>query len=57
MSSEPLLMIPGPTNLPEPVREALSQPSIYHRGSQFAQLLVLQHWRNGGRHRQLPLAG
>ncbi len=31
-------MIPGPTNLPEPVREALSQPSIYHRGDQFAQL-------------------
>ncbi len=38
-SNETLLMIPGPTNLPEPVREALSQPSIYHRGDQFAQLL------------------
>jgi len=34
-----LLMIPGPTNLPQPVREALAQPVIYHRGEQFAQLL------------------
>jgi len=32
-------MIPGPTNLPEPVRQALAQPAIYHRGEQFAQLL------------------
>ena len=39
MNNEPLLMIPGPTNLPQPVREALGQPSIYHRDSQFAQLL------------------
>ena len=39
MSNEMLLMIPGPTNLPQPVREALAQPAIYHRGKQFAQLL------------------
>ncbi len=39
MSNEMLLMIPGPTNLPQPVREALAQPAIYHRGQQFAQLL------------------
>ncbi len=39
MSNETLLMIPGPTNLPQPVREALAQPAIYHRGEQAAQLL------------------
>jgi len=39
MSNEMLLMIPGPTNLPQPVREALAQPAIYHRGEQAAQLL------------------
>ncbi len=39
MNREPLLMIPGPTNLPHAVREALGQPSIYHRDSEFAQLL------------------
>ena len=39
MSNEILLMIPGPTNLPQSVREALAQPAIYHRGQQFAQLL------------------
>ncbi len=39
MSNEMLLMIPGPTNLPQPVREALAQPAIYHRGPQSAQLL------------------
>ncbi len=41
MSNEMLLMIPGPTNLPQPVREALAQPAIYHRGQQFAQLLEM----------------
>ena len=34
-----LLMIPGPTNLPAEVREALSRPAMYHRGSEFAALL------------------
>lgn len=37
--SDPLLMIPGPTILPPEVREALSRPSIYHRGEGFATLL------------------
>jgi len=41
MSNEMLLMIPGPTNLPQPVCEALAQPTIYHRGQQFAQLLEM----------------
>ncbi|MCE5240509.1 aminotransferase class V-fold PLP-dependent enzyme [bacterium] len=36
---DPLLMIPGPTILPREVREALSQPSMYHRGEAFAELL------------------
>lgn len=35
-----LLMIPGPTNVPPPVREALSRPSMYHRGDEFAALLA-----------------
>ncbi len=34
-----LLMIPGPTNLPAEVREALSRPAMYHRGADFAALL------------------
>lgn len=34
-----LLMIPGPTNLPDEVREALAQPSVYHRGERAAELL------------------
>lgn len=37
--TEPLLMIPGPTNLPSPVREALSGPGFYHRGEQMRKLL------------------
>ncbi len=41
MSNEMLLMIPGPTNLPQPVCAALAQPTIYHRGQQFAQLLEM----------------
>lgn len=40
MSNDSLLMIPGPTNLPPQVRDALGRPSIYHRGPQFAQLLA-----------------
>lgn len=34
-----LLMIPGPTNIPESVRLALAAQCIYHRGSEFAALL------------------
>lgn len=37
--NDPLLMIPGPTILPPEVREALSRPSMYHRGDEFAALL------------------
>ncbi len=37
--SDPLLMIPGPTNLPPEVREALSGPGHYHRGEQMRELL------------------
>ena len=32
-------MIPGPTILPREVRQALSGPSIYHRGDAFAEVL------------------
>ena len=37
--SDELLMIPGPTILPPEVREALSLPSMYHRGAEFAAVL------------------
>ena len=37
--TKPLLMIPGPTTVPETVRQAIARPSIYHRGAQFAELL------------------
>ncbi len=40
VADDVLLMIPGPTNLPAQVREALSRPSIYHRGDEFAELLA-----------------
>jgi len=36
---DPLLMIPGPTILPREVRQALSEPSLYHRGEAFAEVL------------------
>lgn len=36
---DPLLMIPGPTNLPAAVREALAGPGFYHRGQQMRALL------------------
>ncbi len=39
MRDDPLLMIPGPTNLPDEVREALARPSVYHRGDEAAALL------------------
>lgn len=38
-SIDPLLMIPGPTNLPAEVREALSRAAFYHRGDYMARLL------------------
>lgn len=37
--TDELLMIPGPTILPPEVREALAQPSMYHRGDAFAAVL------------------
>ncbi len=37
--TDPLLMIPGPTNLPPVVREALAGPGFYHRGEKMARLL------------------
>lgn len=40
IGDDPLLMIPGPTNLPDEVREALAQPSIYHRGDEAAELVA-----------------
>ena len=35
----PMLMIPGPTDLPDEVREALARPMINHRGREFAELI------------------
>ena len=40
IGDDPLLMIPGPTNLPDEVREALARPSIYHRGDEAAGLIA-----------------
>jgi alanine-glyoxylate transaminase/serine-glyoxylate transaminase/serine-pyruvate transaminase len=37
-SGRHFLQIPGPTNVPDRVLRALSQPTIDHRGPQFAQL-------------------
>jgi len=34
-----LMMIPGPTNLPPEVREAIGRPTMYHRGVEFTDLL------------------
>ena len=34
-----LLMIPGPTNVPPQVLDALGSPSFYHRGAAFKELL------------------
>jgi aspartate aminotransferase-like enzyme len=39
-NEELLLMIPGPTNLPASVRRALAEPSMYHRGAEFAELMA-----------------
>lgn len=38
-ATDPLLMIPGPTNLPAAVRKALGGPGFYHRGEFMAALL------------------
>ena len=37
-SGRHFLQIPGPTNVPERVLRALSQPTIDHRGPEFARL-------------------
>ncbi len=37
---ELLLMIPGPTNVPPEVREAMAAPCVYHRGPEFAELIA-----------------
>lgn len=40
MYRRPYLQIPGPTNIPEPVQNALNHAAINHRGEQFANLLA-----------------
>jgi len=39
VTDDPLFMIPGPTNLPEAVRQAVGSPTMYHRGAEFAALI------------------
>jgi aspartate aminotransferase-like enzyme len=39
MKKAELLMIPGPTPLPEPVREVMSRPAIGHRSAEFKDVL------------------
>ena len=39
MERRQFLQVPGPTNVPDRVLRALSQPMINHRGPEFAQLL------------------
>ena len=39
MKKSDLLMIPGPTPLPEAVREVLSRPAIGHRSAEFKEVL------------------
>ena len=39
MSDDTLLMIPGPTNVPPSVLEAIGAPTMYHRGPDFSALL------------------
>lgn len=39
MYRRPYLQIPGPTNIPEPVLNALNHSAINHRGAEFAALL------------------
>ncbi len=38
--SIPLLMIPGPTNVPDRVLQAIAKPCIFHRGAEFADILA-----------------
>lgn len=38
MAKEPLLLIPGPTMVPEAVRQACAKPMISHRGPEFQDL-------------------
>lgn len=40
MNEDLLVMIPGPTNLPPEVREALAKPQIGHRTPEFAALIA-----------------
>ena len=35
-----LLQIPGPTNVPDRVLRAIAQPTIDHRGPEFARLTL-----------------
>lgn len=39
MKKTELLMIPGPTPLPEPVREVMGRPAIGHRSAEFKEVL------------------
>jgi len=39
VTDDPLFMIPGPTNLPEAVRQAVGSPTMYHRGAELAALI------------------
>jgi aspartate aminotransferase-like enzyme len=39
MKKADLLMIPGPTPLPEPVREVLGRPAVGHRSAEFKDVL------------------
>ena len=39
-SSRHFLQVPGPTNLPDRVRSAIAEPTIDHRGPEFAALAV-----------------
>lgn len=39
MKKAELLMIPGPTPLPEPVREVLNRPAVGHRSAEFKEVL------------------
>jgi len=39
VNDDVLLMIPGPTNVPTAVLEAIGQPTMYHRGPEFSALL------------------
>ncbi len=39
MYQRPYLQIPGPTNIPEPILNAMHRPAINHRGAEFTALL------------------